>query len=298
MSKSSHRGFWLCCLSAASAAVFLTCFKLAARQGEVADMVFWLLGGAAVFNTLSTGVALGGSWRWRLDRVTLATAAALALFTLVGNYCAAAAVSRISPPLTSVFQQTQVLFVALLGFSFLGESITRRFVLGSLLALVGLWIMRSPGVVDPDQRISGIAFATGSALAFACMAVVTRKYIRKIEPIEVNAIRLWFSLLGWLLIEQRAPTTSHPTTFYLYCLLGAFAGPFLARAGLMYALKYLPASQVALFGLMTPPMAIIPSFIVFGELPTPQEIIGSGILLLGVAVPTLRWASAQRWTPR
>ncbi len=281
------RGIWLTLASGVLASIFLTSYKLGASYGNVTDMVFMLLAAAALLNTTSSTLeARGFSWL-RFDAVGLWVGVALAAFTLFGNLCSAEAVARISAPLTSVFQQTQVLFVALLGLVFLGEQLSLRFWLGAALATLGLLFMRLPGSAEASLDFAGVAFATGSALAFGIMVVITRRYIRRIQPMSVNALRLWLSLLLWLVLERRSPDLGRAPMFYVHCLICAFTGPFLSRAALMYALKYMPANRVTLVSLVTPAITLLPSYLVFGTLPESHEWLGSLTLILGVAVPLL-----------
>jgi drug/metabolite transporter (DMT)-like permease len=289
------RGVWLTVASSALAAAFLISYKLASGYGDVADMVFLLLLFAAIFNTVSSTVqARGLSWL-RFDRLSTRLAAALASLTLIGNLCSAQAIARISPSLTSVFQQTQVLFVAFLGLIFLTERVSSRFWLGAAIAATGIGLMRAP-VPSEELQVDpwGAAFAIASALAFAGMVVLTRKYVRRIEPMSVNALRLWMAAGLWLALERRAPDWDRGLPFLGYCALCALTGPFLSRAALMYALKHLSANRVTLMSLTTPVMTLLPTYWVFGTVPSRQEWLGGLLILVGVAWPLLERSRASR----
>jgi drug/metabolite transporter (DMT)-like permease len=295
---SVSRGIALTLVASLTAAGFLTTFKMAAALAPTADVVLVMLTSAAVFNTVTSVVQHPGRELFRLNRVSVVLAAALATLTLLGNHGAAEAVSRISAPLTSVMQQTQVLFVAVLGAFILGEIVSVRFWIGSGIAGAGLWLLHAAPVRTADIDPIGTLMAIGSALCFGLMSVLTRKYIFQIRPVSVNALRLWLSIGLWFLVERRLPVLG-PDGHRMVLLAAAAAlfGPFLSRIALMYALKYIPPSHTTLLGLTTPVVTLGIAFVVFGTVPSAREATGGLIMLAGIALPLLEQRAHARAVP-
>lgn len=254
-----------------------------------------MLTSAALFNSVTSIAQSRGRGLFVLDRVSIFLSIALAAFTLVGNHLAVEAVARISAPLTAVMQQTQVLFVGLLSGVLLKETVTARFWLGAAIAGTGLLTLHLPSNGSLRIDTLGTLLAVGSAACFAGMALLTRKYIARIQPIPVNALRLWMTVALWFLVERRLPDPSAiSASFVLFCAAAAFFGPFLSRAALMYALRYVPPSTTTLVGLLTPIVTLLPAFLAFGSVPSAREFLGGAVMISGVALPLLEMRSRAR----
>lgn len=294
---SSQKGFWLALTGCVCAAGFLTAFKLAAGLGDTTDATLLMLISAASLNTV-TSMAQERSFSMPRDRLSWLLAIALSVLTLAGNELAVEAVQRISAPLTSVLQQTQVLFVALLGRVILGERVTLRFWLGSVIAAGGLYFIHgAPSSSAAADRL-GMGLAVGSAVCWGVMAIYTRKYIHRIRPIAVNALRLWISIALWFGVHMRLPAMPMRWDFALYCALAGAFGPYLSRTALMHALAYVSPTQTTLIGLSTPALTILPAFFVFGTVPSARELLGSAIMIVGVALPVLEhWSTNGTTAP-
>jgi drug/metabolite transporter (DMT)-like permease len=295
---SASKGFWLTIAGCAGAACFLVSYKLAAGLGDTTDATLIMLTSAAALNT-ATGVAQErGRGAARFDRLSWLFAIGLSVLTLVGNELAIEAVHRISAPLTSVLQQTQVLFVALLGRVILGERVTLRFWIGTSIAAVGLFVIND-GAADPAIALDrvGMMLAVASAACWGLMAVYTRKFIHRIRPIPVNALRLWISVLLWFAVHARLPHLPMRLDFVAFCALAGAFGPYLSRTALMHALAHVSPTKTTLIGLATPAITMIPAFLVFGVLPSARELAGSLIMIAGIALPVLEhWGVAQAQT--
>jgi drug/metabolite transporter (DMT)-like permease len=288
----SRRGFCLALACCTGNACFLIAYKLAAGLGDAYDATLVMLASAAVLNTATSLAQERGQATVPRDRLSWLLALALSALTLVGNEFAVEAVHRISAPLTSVLQQSQIPFVALLGVWVLSERTTARFWLGALIAASGLYFMQSAAADAPRVDQVGVSMAVGSAASFAVMSVYTRKYIYRIRPIAVNALRLWISVALWFAVHRRMPRLPMRPEFVAYCALAGAFGPYLSRTALMYALKYISPTRTTLVGLLTPAITIVPAYWVFATIPSARELVGSAIMIAGVAIPVLEQRAA------
>jgi drug/metabolite transporter (DMT)-like permease len=284
---NSRRGLTLAFLSTAAASGFLTSYKVAASRGNPTDAVVVMLASAAILNSVTSTLQDRGHAKIPLDPLSLWLSFVLACLTLAGNACAAGAVARLSPPLASVMQQTQVLFVALLGRVLLSERVSRRFWVGVLIAAVGLCILNFWGKNAGRLDGLGALFAVGSAVCFGAIAVLTRRYIHRIRPVAVNALRLWMAVALWFVVQRRLPALPLSTEFVVACVVTGAFGPFLSRTSLMYALRYMPPTETTLIALLTPALTLLPAFLVFGTVPAAHELVGGALMIAGVALPVL-----------
>jgi drug/metabolite transporter (DMT)-like permease len=136
--------------------------------------------------------------------------------------------------------------------------------------------------VDPI----GVLFGIGSAACFGTMGVLTRKYVSRIRPVFLNALRLWLGVLLWFAIEGGLPAREAlPKGLLIGAALAGFFGPFLSRLCAMYSARHVAASTTALAGLLTPVLTLLLGLLVLGTLPTPRAMIGGAIMLAGIAIP-------------
>jgi len=285
-------GASLSALSAFLAAAFFVPYKASTAHGAVDVLVIALLLPAAVFNTVT---ALSNrSTPIRFDRTAIGVAILLAGGTVAGNVCATEALSRLDAGITSLILQTQILFVSLASWLVLRERITSRFILGTIIAGGGFAVVRLAGGGTVAASSTGAFYALGAAFSFGMMHVITRKYITRIQPVPVNALRLWMAVLLLLMLPGRANGLFElSSTAWLLAGTAALFGPFMARICIMYAVKHIPASYSTLITITTPVFAFALEFIFLGTAPSPVELLGGVIVLGGVAIPVMELARRQ-----
>lgn len=294
-------GAWLSLGSAALAALFLIPYKLAGERAPTDLLTLAMLASAAVFNTLTTvgGKLVAGSARaqdrpvrsWRL---TLPIAAVIAVLTAAGNFAVAEALQSGSPGLVSAVQQTQVVFVAAASALLLGERITLRFGVGVLVALAGFAVMQVPvGGGAGAAATLGVLWAVLSALCFGSMHVITRMEIHRIDPVLVNAIRLWMAVTAMIALRpaRLADALALDLATWGLATAAAFLGPFLSRLALMYAVRHISASRSALVVLAGPVFAFLFGYLALDSVPAPRELLGGALILAGIALPLLERAA-------
>ena len=267
-------------------------WKVVNTLGDPRVNTLILLLAAALFNTLLNTVQQRSVPRFRVFDIGFATA--LAAFTLAGNLASAEAISHLSPALLTVVQRSEVIIVALLAWPLIGERIDRRFVIGAAIAGVGLVLLQDP-FASGAPRSEGMGYAFFSAICFSAMAVLTRKFIQRIQLVAVNALRLWLSVGLWFAFNGLPEALFEISRAQVgYACLAAFFGPFLGRLCLMASAKYVEARITTLVTLTVPPLTLALAYFVLDDLPRAHEIQGGLIMLVGIAIPILTWTRAAR----
>lgn len=287
MSTEHRRGVLWALGAAAGTAAFNIPWKLASEQGGTAANALVLLVAAAVLNSLLTVFQQRAVPTF--GRLDAGLGLALACLTLGGNLLSAEAIRWLSPALLTVTQRSEIILVALLAWPIVGERVDLRFWLGAAVAGVGLATLHDPfsGV---DAKAVGVACGLGAAACFAGMAVLTRRYIHRIDVVSVNALRLWLSIVLWFGFALSSGKTSaafgdlNPTQAG-YASLAAFFGPFAARLCLMMSARHLEARLTTLTTLAAPPGTLLLAYLVLGDLPGPRDLVGGALILAGVALP-------------
>ncbi|MBT8491461.1 MAG: DMT family transporter, partial [Deltaproteobacteria bacterium] len=123
---------------------------------------------------------------------------------------------------------------------------------------------------------------------FGAMVLVIRKVIHDIQPVAVNAIRLWLSVAFLAALPGTAARTANAgVELWMLATAAAFCGPFVSRLFIMYALRHVTAAYQVLIGLSSPAFAFLLAFIILGTAPTGFELVGGLVMLLGVAIPVI-----------
>jgi drug/metabolite transporter (DMT)-like permease len=289
---ATQKGALLSFGSALGAAIFFIPFKAAGALVAHDIVVLATLLVAALLNTLTSLRNLKPAAVF--DRLSMVTATIFGVLTAIGNFGTSQALPYLGAGVTSVLQQTQILLVAAASWVFLNERISARFAVGTAVVLGGLVVMRVPSGADSAINLAGVSWALTAAVCFGSMHVITRRVIQRIQPVPVNAMRLWVSVALLLLLPGNAAELAAMDPYpWLLCALAGFAGPFLSRICVMYALRHISASHSVLITLVGPVLAFVFDYLFLGRAPTALELGGGAVVLAGLSIPILELAGKR-----
>ncbi|MGH3241410.1 MAG: DMT family transporter [Spirillospora sp.] len=184
----------------------------------------------------------------------------------------------------SLLIATAPVYSVLLATGFLGERLTTKIVLGSIIAISGAAIIAYAG---------GSTRVTTSALVILVAAVVqgvyhfaTKPLLKHYTGLEVACYAMWAGTLFLLPLAPaaaraltQAPADAIGSTIYLGLLPSALG---FVTWGYAVARYTIAESTAALY--LVPPVAIAVAFIWLSETPTPIDLLGGLISMLGVAL--------------
>lgn len=188
---------------------------------------------------------------------------------------------------TALIQSSFPVVVAIMAFGWLHEPVSRRRVMGIVLAVAGVVLIVTNTEVDASARDALL----GNALAFASVLVwgvytILAKRMSKADPIAVTAT---ISLIGTILLipavlleGANVSLSSIPMGGWLPILyLGALAS---AAGYLLYsrALRDIDASLVGTFVNLAPVIGVVAGVVVLGESMTVPAVVGGILVLAGV----------------
>lgn len=180
-------------------------------------------------------------------------------------------------------------FTAILAWLFLGEGMSARKVLGSILAFSGAVFVVSRGVLSPDAlrlpSTFGDALAIASALNWAIFQVASKPILRRLEPTLAMA---YVMLLGGIVIlpfttPQALNDLPRLTLESWLALL--FLGIFCSGLGYLIwydALSKIDASQLSSLSYFQPLITLLIAAILLDEAITPAIVLGGAVILVGV----------------
>ena len=195
-------------------------------------------------------------------------------------------------PEAVTLQYTQPLFVVVLSALLLGETV-RIFrwgavSIGFLGALVITWpklTLLAGGNVSllSQAELIGALAALAAAVAYALNVLMVRQLTTTESSITIS---LWLGIYGSVLLSFALPfvwVMPSPTQFGLLSIVGLLGGGILIA--LAESLRAAPPSTTAPFEYSSLVFAIGLGFIVFGEVPDENTLVGGAILIAaGIAI--------------
>ncbi|WP_370588977.1 DMT family transporter [Pseudonocardia sp. C8] len=218
-----------------------------------------------------------------LGAVALWGAAWFGLYNLALN----AAERHIDAGTTALLVNVAPVIVAVLAGLLLGEGFPARLLAGMAIAFTGVVLIAtttSAGGTD----VSGVLLGLLAALVYAGAAVAQKRLLVRVDALTVTwigAVAGTVALLPYLpsLLAElaTAPVTAVAGTAYLGVFPTAIA--FLTWG---YALSRTTAGRLASATYAAPPIVVLLSWLLLGEVPALLALAGGALCLAGVAVAT------------
>ena len=178
--------------------------------------------------------------------------------------------------------QSSALFVALFAPIFLSEKIGAWRISAIISGLIGIILITNP--FDGALTI-GVYLALGSGVNGAFLSIILRKLGNTDEPVSVA---IWHNSIGaivfgisLLLVTPELPIFNFNLLFVLITI--GVAGSFL-QLTFTYAFKFGEAVVLAPIRYLSVPGAIAAGFIIWSEVPSNLEILGSCITVMSCVV--------------
>ena len=178
--------------------------------------------------------------------------------------------------------QSSALFVALFAPIFLSEKIGAWRISAIISGLIGIILITNP--FDGALTI-GVYLALGSGVNGAVLSIILRKLGNTDEPVSVA---IWHNSIGaivfgisLLLVTPEFPIFNFNLIFVLITI--GVAGSFL-QLTFTYAFKFGEAVVLAPIRYLSVPGAIVAGLIIWSEVPSNLEILGSCITVMSCVV--------------
>jgi drug/metabolite transporter (DMT)-like permease len=188
-----------------------------------------------------------------------------------------------------VLVTTHPIFVGIGSWLFLKERLGLNLILGIGLSVIGSGLIGYGDMVLSKEALMGDGLATLGALAASGYFLVGRK-MRKNQDLLAYIFPV-YSTAGLVLIVlslfSRKPFFGYSSTTYIFFLLLAIVPQLIGHTTFNWALKYLPASMVAITILGEPIGSTILAYFILGEGLTFWKILGGVSIFIGILI-TLR----------
>jgi len=178
--------------------------------------------------------------------------------------------------------QIEILVSSLLGYLFLKEHLHWRELPGAAVAICGLLL-----IVSLPERMS--LLAAGMAMTAASMHATQSLLIKKYLPDAPLLTLVWLRagvlipIAGTLLIIT--DTIRLPSLPVLASLaVVGLVSTFIARAAFFHAARHMPLRMISMGLLISPIMNMVGVWLLFGDVPSTQKVLGAGLIIGGMAL--------------
>jgi drug/metabolite transporter (DMT)-like permease len=185
-----------------------------------------------------------------------------------------------------VLVSTNPLFVGIGAWLFFKEPIGLNLILGIILSVLGSGLISFGDVSISKETMMGDGLALLGAITASGYLLVGRK-MRKGQDL-LSYIFPVYSVAGLVLnvlsLFFQKPFFGYSSSTYLFLFLLALIPQLIGHTTFNWALKYLPASLVAIAILGEPVGSTILAFFILGEGLTPLKILGGILIFAGILI--------------
>ncbi|GIJ76771.1 Threonine/homoserine efflux transporter RhtA [Micromonospora phaseoli] len=181
------------------------------------------------------------------------------------------------------------ILVAVAAILVLGERLTGRLGVGVAIAFAGVTLIAAGGFTGHADKV-GVALAVLSAVLYAFGVLLQKRLLARVDAVTMT----WLgALAGTAALLPFAPTlVAQLAAAPLPATLGVlFLGVFPTAIGFLtwgYVLSRWTAGRTTAATYLVPPVAVLLSWTLLGEVPAPLALLGGALCLTGVVFATRR----------
>ncbi|MFK7815819.1 MAG: DMT family transporter [Gammaproteobacteria bacterium] len=225
-------------------------------------------------------------------QIDLSVSFKIFLLGFIGYYLASLldlmSLELISAQLERLGLFTYPFMVALLGFFFFKEPLTRRLVFSLVITYAGLWVVMGQEIaMSGEAAIRGTLLVLGSALSFAFYVLFSKRFIKQLGSLLFTCIAMisscLFGLLHGVVVLDDLATMSLSFNVWLWLLLLVIFSTVIPSFMMVEAINRVGPAQTGVVGMLGPIFTIALAIFLLGEPFTMQLVLGVILMMFGVA---------------
>ncbi len=207
------------------------------------------------------------------------------------------AIDVLSIPVASFIADSYPALAILLGVMFIDEKPRREHLLAITAALLGLYLLTSPGTTIPQASFEGMLFALIASVCWGISSVVSKVLSDRVAPAELAAGRYFlggvlaipFLFLGGPVLPSASPAGW--LTMIFLAAVSAF-GLYLYY----YGMQRLSLSTSQVIEACIPVVTLLAAYSLFGQTMTGTQLFGAALVFSGTVLVSI-WPKRLRPTP-
>lgn len=240
--------------------------------------------------------ARSGSAQRSLSRRDLAAIVGLGLLSYYGaSFLDFLGLQYITAGLGRLLQFIYPTVVVVLSALFLGKRATARDIIALIVTYLGLLLVFWHALGGEQRNLllgAGLVFA--SATCYAVYLVAGSEVIARVGSVRFTAyamVAASVACIAQFFVLRPLSALDLPLEVYGLAIAMALASTVIPGFMVAEALRRIGANRVAIIGALGPVTAIVLGYLGLDEVMTPLQIIGSGFVLVGVVVISLKPAA-------
>ncbi|UOF89998.1 DMT family transporter [Fodinisporobacter ferrooxydans] len=211
--------------------------------------------------------------------------------TLINQVCFFKAVTYTSPTESALIMSLTPIATCAFAYFILKEQITPRMVIGSMIAIMGVYVLiaRGTGLIHPSL---GDAYAFGAMLSFSFNQVIIRKLTLYLDTFIVT---VYCTILGTgmfiplAMMTTPSPSIGHTFMDWLILILSGIMSQ--GVCGLIWNrnMAQVGASKASILTDLQPFVAMVTGYVFLGLPITFIQLLGGCLIILGVIFSTVRF---------
>ncbi len=214
----------------------------------------------------------------------------IALVNYAFQVCYTYSLFLVTPAVMTLVGQTQVLFGVLFALLFFADErafvASPLFIAGLVLALggVGMVVVGGSSFGSAEFNV-GILAVIGNAFCWALLGTLLKRWVPDVPPLlsltSVFTIVTPLFVATYAVMHPGFPLPTAPALHWLVLLASGLLAVGLGHSLFYRAVPVIGVSVSSLINLLTPLLAAVVSFIVYGEVLSPMQLAGAAVLLGG-----------------
>ncbi|WP_053362389.1 EamA family transporter [Bacillus sp. FJAT-27251] len=193
------------------------------------------------------------------------------------------------PTTSALILATTPILTSVLAAIFLKEKLTIRMLLGSIVAVIGIYLVVTKGNLSSVQVDKGLFWIVITMITFAIMIIMTRHFSHRIDPLTItfysNVVGLIVSLPFAFLLDAPIQISSRVADWSF--LIGtAVVVHGIATLIWNKYIRHVDASKASILSNLEPFVAMIMGLILLYKPITGAEMLGSVFIVGGVLLST------------
>ncbi|MBN2668483.1 MAG: DMT family transporter [Bacteroidales bacterium] len=264
--------------------------KAALNEMSLAAFGFYWFGFALIWNLIYMAFAKKLKALTLLNFRQLKILVLLGIIEVVATTGFFAAIQTMEQPATvSFLANIGPIYVTILAFWFLKETLRRQEILGAIITLTGAFIISYQTNFSINSDFGkGLILIMIYTLIFAIGSIISKKHITHIAPSILTLNRaLYLFIFSSIIFMSTEANFDISNAAIINTLLGSLLGPTLAALAGYYAIQFIPASKASILGAFKGFLVLVTSYLYFGLWPQWYQILGGVLTVLGVVTITL-----------
>lgn len=201
------------------------------------------------------------------------------------------------PTTSALILATTPILTSFLAAIFLKEKLTLQMLMGSVVAIIGIYFVVAKGNVSSIQIDNGLLWIVLTMVTFAVMIIMTRLLSHRINPLTIT---LYSNIVGLIVSIPFAFSLDTPlrisSNISDWALLIGTAVVVHGMAALIWNqnIRYVDASKASILSNLEPFVAMIMGLVLLYKPITSTEIAGSLLIVGGVVLSTYQRKRLKR----